>query len=142
MRAVRLHAYANPPRIDDVASAPRPETGQMAIDVAAVGIGAWDAGVMTGRLERFVAADLPVVMGAELVGRVVDVGGGVDDFEVGDRVVCNPGIVGAWAERVTVPAERCGLAPESVDDAHAAALPVGALTAKQALDALELESGC
>ena len=60
MRAVRLHAYANPPRIDDVASAPRPETGQMAIDVAAVGIGAWDAGVTEekhqalGRVEQLI----------------------------------------------------------------------------------------
>ncbi len=141
MRAVRLHAYADQPRIDNIASPPPPETGQLTIGVSAVGIGAWDRGVATGRLARFVGAALPIIMGAELVGRVTEVGAGVDGFDIGDRVMCNPGIVGAWAERVTVPAARCGLAPESIDDAHAAAIPVGALTAKQALDLLALAHG-
>lgn len=141
MRAVRLHAYAVQPRIDNIASPPLPEAGQLTIGVSAVGIGAWDRGVATGRLAKFVGAALPVIMGAELVGRVTEVGAGVDGFDVGDRVMCNPGIVGAWAERVTVPAARCGLAPESLDDAHAAALPVGTVTAKQALDLLALAPG-
>ncbi len=136
MRAVRLHTYAARPRVDNIASSPPPETGQLTIGVSAVGIGAWDRGVAAGRLARFVGAELPIIMGAELVGRIADVGAGVDDFDVGDRVMCNPGIVGAWAERITVSAARCGHAPVSIDDAHAAALPVGTLTAKQALDLL------
>ncbi len=141
MRAARLHAFAAPPRIDVIATPPPPDTGQLTIDVSAVGMGAWDRGVATGRLERFVRDSLPVVMGAELVGRVAEVGAGVQGFAVGDRVMCNPGIVGAWAERVTVAASRCGLAPVSLDDAHAAAIPVGALTASQALDLLALAPG-
>ncbi len=141
MRAVRLHEYAALPRIDVIPSPSPPEIGQLTVDVSAIGMGAWDRGVATGRLERFVRDPLPVIMGAELVGRVAEVGTGVHGFAVGDRVMCNPGIVGAWAEALTVAADRCGLAPESIDDAHAAAIPVGALTALQALDLLALEPG-
>lgn len=141
MRAVRLHYYTDAPRIDDIPSPSPPGEGELTIDVTAVGTGAWDEGVATGRLAKFVKAELPIVMGAELVGRVAGIGPCVDGFEIGNRVMCNPGIVGAWAEQVTVPAPRCGHAPKSLDDPRAAALPVGALTAIQALDKLALPEG-
>jgi NADPH:quinone reductase-like Zn-dependent oxidoreductase len=141
MRAVTLHAFGDRPRIDDVAPPRPPQAGELAIEVSAVGVGAWDNGVVAGRLQRFVDQDLPVILGAELAGRISEVGAGVDGFAVEDRVMSNPGIVGAWAERVTVAASSCGHAPETNDDAHAAALPVGGLAAWQALDLLALPAG-
>jgi len=141
MRAVRLHAFDDRPRIDDVPPPPPPRAGELTIEVSAGGVGAWDSGVVAGRLQRFVDQDLPVTLGAELAGRITDVGAGVEGFAVGDRVFSNPGIVGAWAERVTVAAGSCGHAPEKTDDAHAASLPVGGLAAWQALDLLALPAG-
>ncbi len=141
MRAVRLHVFGDRPRVDEVPPPPPPQAGELAIEVSAGGVGAWDNGVAAGHLERFVSQDLPIVLGAELAGRVSEVGAGVDGFAVGDRVMSNPGIVGAWAERVTVAADSCGHAPETTDDPQAAALPVGSLAAWQALDLLDLRAG-
>ena len=141
MRAVRVHAYGEPPLVDEVASPGPPDPGHVGVEVAAVGIGSWDVGVAKGRLARFVDLEPPFVLGAELAGRVAAIGREVDGFAVGDRVIANPGIVGAWAERVNVRAATCGPAPSSLDDAYAAAIPVGAVTARQALEMLALSPG-
>jgi NADPH:quinone reductase-like Zn-dependent oxidoreductase len=141
MRAVRVHDYGDPPRIDDLSPPGPPDRGQLGIEVRAVGVGSWDVGVAEGRLARFVDLEPPFVLGAELAGRVAAVGPAVEGFALGERVIANPGIVGAWAERVDVDATTCGPAPASLDDAHAAAIPVGAVTALQALDLLALTPG-
>ncbi len=52
--------------------------------------------------------------------------------------MANPGIVGAWADRVVLRASACGRAPRTVGDAEAATIPVRALAAWQALDMLDL----
>lgn len=141
MRAVRLHAFTEMPRVDEVPEPDPPGEGELTIAVAAAGVGAWDLGVVDGRLERFAPADLPFVLGAEFAGRVTAVGEGVAGFTVGDRVMGNPGVAGAWAERVTVPASDCGRSPASLDDVFAAAAPVAALSAWQSLELLDLPRG-
>lgn len=141
MRAVQLHGYGEPPRIDEVPPPDPPARGQLLVEVKAAGVGSWDVGVASGRLARFVGQPLPYVLGAELVGRVTAVGQGVQGFAAGDRVMGNPGIVGAWAEQVTVKAAVCGHAPTSLDEVQAAAVPVGAVTALQAVRSLALSAG-
>ncbi|MEX1297286.1 MAG: NADP-dependent oxidoreductase [Candidatus Limnocylindrales bacterium] len=141
MRAVRLHELGAPPRLDEIPAPDPPAAGRLLVEVAAGGVGSWDVGVASGRLARFVGQPLPYVLGAELVGRVAAVGAGVTGFTLGDRVMGNPGIVGAWAQAVTVDAAVCGRAPASLDDVETAAVPVGAVTALQALRPLGLEDG-
>lgn len=141
MRAIRLHAFGEPPQVDEVPDADPPGADELTVAVAAAGVGTWDLGVADGRLERLAPDDLPFVMGAQFAGRVTAIGTAVADFAVGDRVMGNPGIVGAWAEQVTVAASACGPAPASVDDARAAVTPVSALTAWQSLALLELVDG-
>lgn len=142
MRAIRIHSYGAPPRLDRVREPRPPGVGEVTIDVAAVGVGAWDLAVVSGRLSRLVPVELlPAVLGAEFAGRVRAVGEGVDRLAVGERVMGNPGLTGSWAERITVRATACGRAPENADDAEAAALPVSSLTAWQALDLLGLPPG-
>ncbi len=107
-----------------------------------MGVGAWDLAVARGKLTRFLPSDaLPFTMGAELCGRVREIGAEVEGFAVGDRVMANPGIVGAWADRVLVPVSACGRAPRTASDAEAAAIPVRALAAWQGLDRLDLPTG-
>jgi NADPH:quinone reductase-like Zn-dependent oxidoreductase len=141
MRAVRVHAFGEPPRVDAVAAPGPPDRGQLGIEVAAVGVGSWDLGMASGRLARFVKAAPPIVLGAELAGRVAAIGADVQGFSVGDRVIANPGLIGAWAERVNLRSSACGPAPVSLDDVHAAAVPVGGLSALQALRLLSLAPG-
>jgi predicted dehydrogenase/threonine dehydrogenase-like Zn-dependent dehydrogenase len=65
----------------------------------------------------------PLSMGYSNVGRVLEVGGGVEGFSPGDRVVSN----GPHAEVVRVPKNLVAKIPDTVSDDHAAFTVLGAI---------------
>jgi predicted dehydrogenase len=67
--------------------------------------------------------DQPLPMGYCNVGEVVEVGGGVTGFEVGDRVASN----GRHAEMVAVPVNLCAKVPAGVNDETAAFTVLGSI---------------
>ncbi|MCM0612641.1 bi-domain-containing oxidoreductase [Marinobacter sediminum] len=67
--------------------------------------------------------DQPLALGYCNVGRVAEVGAGVDGFAVGDRVVSN----GNHAQVVNVPKNLCARIPDSVSDEHASFTVLGAI---------------
>lgn len=78
----------------------------------------------------------PVVLGREGVGRVVRVGAGVWDYRAGDRVWFAPSpfrAPGTHARFIALGPSELSLAPATLTDAEAAALPYSALTAWAAL---------
>jgi NADPH:quinone reductase-like Zn-dependent oxidoreductase len=117
--------------------------GQIVVAVASAGVGAWDP-LLPGA-DWDVGLRPPAAMGVEGAGVVVAIGAGVAEFTVGDAVLAHeaplPGGSGFWAERVLVTAAHAARRPPHLDIAAAGALPVSGLTARQAVDALGLESG-
>ncbi len=71
----------------------------------------------------FARLDQPVPLGYCNAGVVLEVGQGVTDFSVGDRVVSN----GPHAEIVRVPKNLCAKVPEVLSDEEAAFTVVGAI---------------
>jgi predicted dehydrogenase/threonine dehydrogenase-like Zn-dependent dehydrogenase len=67
--------------------------------------------------------DQPLALGYCNVGRVLEVGAGVEGFAVGERVVSN----GKHAEAVVVPRNLCARIPDGVDDESAAFTVLGAI---------------
>jgi NADPH2:quinone reductase len=67
-------------------------------------------------------------IGGEAAGTVVEVGAGVSQFKVGDRVAFN-GVPGAYAELVAAPAARLVRIPEPVTTKQAAAALLQGMTA-------------
>ncbi|MEM7540203.1 MAG: bi-domain-containing oxidoreductase [Pseudomonadota bacterium] len=65
----------------------------------------------------------PLAMGYCNAGEVIDLGAGVHDFRVGDRVASN----GNHAELVCVPQNLCAKIPDNVDDDAAAFTVIGAI---------------
>lgn len=65
----------------------------------------------------------PIPMGYSNVGVVEEVGSGVNEFSVGDRVVSN----GHHAGYVSVPRNLCARIPDNVEDQHAAFTVVAAI---------------
>jgi NADPH:quinone reductase-like Zn-dependent oxidoreductase len=124
-------------------TAPVAGPGQIVVAVASAGVGAWDP--LLPAADWDVGLRPPAAMGVEGAGVVVDVGAGVTEFAVGDAVLAHeaplPGGSGFWAERVLVSAAHAARCPSHLDIAPAGALPVSGLTARQAIDALGLESG-
>ena len=134
MRAFVLDKYGAPLR---KASVPEPVAGphQVLVRVAAAGVNHADERTRTGEFKAIFPHDLPAIMGGELSGEVVAVGDRVSGFAVGDEVYAYTGAqdMGAFTEVAAVDADAVALKPRSLPATQAAALPVVALTAWQAL---------
>lgn len=121
------------------------EPGQVLVKVAAASLNPADLHLLRGRpyLTRPSTGWLrprSVDVGSDLAGRVVAVSEGVGDLAVGDLVAGSS--PGAWAEFVAVPANRLARVPDGVGLVDAAAVPIAASTAYQALgDHARLEPG-
>ena len=124
-------------------SPPSPGPGQVLVAVEAAGVGPWEDLVRNGVWD--VGLRPPAALGVEGAGRVVAVGPQVTGLAVGDPVVAHeapfPGGSGFWAEQVLLAAAHVALRPAVLDPVAAAALPIGGLTARQALDSLALKAG-
>jgi len=94
------------------------------------------AGVNPTDWKRRASAGFPSILGFDVSGVVDAVGPGVTVFAPGDEVFGMPRFphpAGAYAEYVTAPARHFAAKPDGIDHVHAAALPLAALTAWQAL---------
>ena len=111
---------------------PIPGSQDLLIEVHACALNPVDTKIRQGLLgER----DAPYVLGFDVSGVVRAVGADVAGFTVGDDVYASPSLVrdGACAELVCVDARLAAQKPAQVDHVHAAALPLVALTAWEAL---------
>ncbi|GGH48822.1 NAD(P)-dependent alcohol dehydrogenase [Microbacterium album] len=117
---------------------PQPGRGEVLLRVRATALNAGDIRVMRGTpylVRAFFGLTRPRVpgRGMDVAGTVVALGEGVDAWAVGDEVVGElPG--GGLAEYVVAPATALVGRPETVTAADAAAVPVAAGTAWQALE--------
>ncbi len=136
-RAAQIDGFGGPVTVREV-DAPAPGAGELLVEARAWGAGPWDPALVAGYLGP---QEFPVTVGAELAGVVRAVGAGVTGFAPGDRVLAYPALTGAWREEVVVPASAAGHVPDGLDLDVAAALPVCASTAWQALDLLGLSAG-
>jgi NADPH:quinone reductase len=117
--AIRIHEYGGPEALkwDDV-QVGAPGAGQVKIKQRACGLNYIDTYQRSG---LYKLAALPAVLGMEGAGDIIEVGAGVTDFKVGDRVAyANP--IGGYAEERLAPAERMVKMPASIDYKTAAAM--------------------
>ncbi|NBD11472.1 NADP-dependent oxidoreductase [Corallococcus silvisoli] len=145
MRAFVLNRYGGPgaAELRDVAP-PEPGPGEVRIDVKAAGLNPVDFKTREGMLRVIHPYVLPIVLGCELSGVVASVGEGVTRFRPGDAVFTRVSKerLGAFAETACVHQDLVARKPASLDFVHAAAIPLAALTALQALrDELAIKPG-
>jgi NADPH:quinone reductase-like Zn-dependent oxidoreductase len=111
---------------------PEPGEGQLQVRVAGCGVIPWDWKVMKGTFKDRMPVEFPVIFGHEISGTVTKLGAGVSGFEVGNTVYGQTREGGA-AEYAILPLGACAKAPTTLDLADVAAVPVGGMTAWQAL---------
>lgn len=146
MRAVQFHHYGGPEvlRLDEVAT-PAPGPGQALIRVEAAAIHPSDLIARSGGFATVIAPREAYRLGWDFYGRVQATGTGVDDLAPGDPVVGMTDwlrdLNGTHAEYVLVPGSAVVAAPANVEPDAAAALPVNAVTAAQALALLPVTAG-
>ena len=136
MQAYVLNAYGGPEgaQLMDVA-APAPGPRDILVKVRAAGLNPVDFKFRQGKLRAIYRPTLPYVLGNEFAGEVVAIGSDVKRFAVGDRVFARVAKdhAGAFAEQACVDEDVAALMPRGLDFATAAAVPLAALTALQAL---------
>ena len=117
MKAIRVHAPGGVEalRHEDVPD-PSPAPGQALVRVEAAGVNFIDVYHRIGLYK----VPMPVVLGREGAGTVLEVGAGVRELAPGDRVAWAGG-AGAYAEKAVVPAEQLVKVPDGVSLRQAAA---------------------
>ncbi|MFD0344435.1 NADP-dependent oxidoreductase [Streptomyces sp. NPDC127117] len=134
MRAIRQYEFGGPEVLKEATvPMPVPDVGEIRITVRAAGVNPTDCRHRAGGL---FLKDLPLTLGWDVSGVVESVGLGVTIFRPGDEVfgmLPYPYGVGAHAEYVVGPARSFARKPANLDHLQAAALPLAALTAYQAI---------
>jgi NADPH:quinone reductase-like Zn-dependent oxidoreductase len=132
MKAVCIHAIGGPEvlQYEDVRT-PEPGADDMLIRVHAAGVNPVDWKIREGYLGKF---PLPAILGRDFSGTVEALGQNVHDLHVGDEVFGEAASgSGTYAEFTLAKPSQSARKPRGLDHVQAAALPVAALTAWQAL---------
>lgn len=145
MKAVRIHAYGDASKLayEDV---PRPTAkgDELLVRVHAAGVNPVDDKIREGKLAGGVALGAPLVIGYDVAGVVEAIGDKVTRFKVGDAVFAYLDLQrgGGYAEYAIVREREAAPKPAKLTFDEAAAVPLAALTAWQALvDTAKLEKG-
>ncbi|HIW13909.1 MAG TPA: NADP-dependent oxidoreductase [Firmicutes bacterium] len=136
MKAVQMDHYNKQRRIvlRDV-PIPTPTGTQVLIWVKAAAVNPLDLLTLSGEVRLLQPASLPVTLGNECAGVIVQTGRQVSNFQPGDRVYTRlpVGQGGAFAGYVAVDQNAVANMPAGYDFPTAAALPLAGLTAYQGL---------
>jgi NADPH:quinone reductase-like Zn-dependent oxidoreductase len=134
MQAVGIEAFGGEVQMLELAAPGSPAPDELMISVRAAGVGNWEEIVRVGEWD--VGQKPPLALGVEAAGVVTEVGKSVMNFASGDEVLTHPVPLrhqGAWAQLLLAPAALVAPKPAAVPWETAAAFPVPALTAEQAL---------
>jgi NADPH:quinone reductase-like Zn-dependent oxidoreductase len=134
--AVRFHSFGDPGVLsaEQVPEPAGPVRDQILVQVHASSVNGTDLGLRRGDLKAATLGRMPFTAGFDLAGTVLQCGPAVTAFSPGDRIMALLGHGGGGqAERVVLRQTRAARAPAGCSLTQAAALPLAALTALQAL---------
>jgi NADPH:quinone reductase-like Zn-dependent oxidoreductase len=117
--------------------APEPQVGadDVLVRIHAASVNPLDLKLRDNVFKAFLSYRLPLILGNDLAGVVVQVGPAVSRFVVGDEVYARPDKdrIGTFAELIAVHQDDLAIKPSTLTMAEAASLPLVALTSWQAL---------
>src|SRR4029453_7506957 len=134
MQAAGIDAFGGQVHLLELEAPGAPAPDEVVISVHAAGVANWDEFVRTG--DWRVAPRPPLALGVAAAGVVAAVGQDVRSLATGDQVLTHPVPLrhqGTWAQWLLAPAALVARKPAVVSWEQAAAFPVPALTADQAL---------
>jgi NADPH2:quinone reductase len=130
-KAIRIHETGGPEVMQWEDFEPgKPESGEVLVRHEAVGLNFIDVYHRTG---LYPLPSLPAVPGMEGAGIVEEVGEGVTEVAVGNRVAYAGQPPGAYAETRRIPAHRLVKLPEAISTRQAAAMMLQGMTARYLL---------
>ena len=135
MRAVRIHEFGGPEMLQlEELGIPTPGNDEALIRVHAAGVNPVDIKIVGGQFPPVQKGQLPFTVGQDVSGTIEFAGPGFKAFNLAEPVIAflPPGR-GGYAEYVVIKESEAAPKPREVDHRGAAALPLAATTAWQAL---------
>jgi NADPH:quinone reductase-like Zn-dependent oxidoreductase len=144
MKAIVIHEYGGPEvlKYEDVPR-PEPKGDQLLVRVIAAGVNPVDGMIRSGIFASEKRA-FPIILGGDVAGIVEKVGSKITKFKAGDPVFAYVSLdnSGGYAQYALVTEREAAPKPKSLAYIEAAAVPIVALTAWQALvDTAKLSTG-
>jgi NADPH:quinone reductase-like Zn-dependent oxidoreductase len=145
MKAIVVHEFGGP-EVLKYEEAPRPEAkdNEILIRVIAAGVNPVDGMVRAGMFAKYSKSAFPMVLGYDVAGIVEKAGAKIDEHKPGDAVYAYIGLKegGGYAEYAVATDKEVSPKPKSLTFVEAAAVPLAAETAWQALfDTAKLSAG-
>jgi len=143
MKAIVAHEYGGPEVLKyEDAPVPEPKENEILVRVIASGVNPADPLILNGKFAKEFGTHLPLILGYDMAGIVVKTGDKVTKLKVGDSVYAYLLWGGGWAEYCISNEGESAIKPKSLSLTEAAAVPLAALTAWQALiDVGKIQSG-
>jgi len=145
MKAIVVHNYGGPEVLKyEDAQRPEPKDDQILVRVIAAGVNPVDGMIRSGMFAKYEKAAFPMIPGADIAGVVEKAGSKITKLKVGDPVYAYVSLKngGGYAEYAVATEGEAEPKPKSLTYVEAAAVPVVALTAWQALiDTAKLSAG-
>lgn len=135
MKAAMIHRYGQK-EVEVVETAmPKIREQDVLVKIAAASINPIDLKTKEGKMKMLLKYPMPLTLGSDFSGTIVETGKGATNFLIGDQVYgrVQKDRIGTFAEYIAVSQEDIALLPKNVSFEEAAAIPLVGLTSYQAL---------
>lgn len=140
MKAAQISKYGELDFIDINNDAPKPilKDDKVLVEIYAVSINPFDFFIIKGSMKDYIKSKLPITIGGDFSGKIIEVGKNVVNFKMGDEVygtaIILSGGSGAFAEIASVNPDRISIKPSNIDFIQTASLPLVGSSAIQTLE--------
>ncbi|MEY3724782.1 MAG: hypothetical protein RLZZ365_717 [Pseudomonadota bacterium] len=136
MKAFVINRYGKK-ETGHITDMPEPKVGDedILIQAHAASVNPLDFKIRSGEFKLVLPYKLPLILGNDVAGSVVGIGSRVKRFKLGDEVYARPNKdrIGTFAQYIAINEADAALKPTNLSMHQAAAIPLAALTAWQAL---------
>ncbi|TDO22731.1 NADP-dependent oxidoreductase [Pedobacter duraquae] len=108
---------------------------EVLVEIYAAGLNLLDSKIKSGEFKLILPYNLPIILGHDVAGVITQVGAKVTQFKLGDEIYARVSDfhIGTFAEYIAIGEADLALKPANISMEEAAAIPLVALTAWQAL---------
>jgi len=145
MKAFEIKKYSKvaPLQLIEVPK-PKVKDNEVLVEIHAASLNQLDAKIKSGEFKLILPYKMPLILGHDVAGVVVEVGSKVKNFKVGDEVFSRPADfhIGTFAEYIAINENDIALKPKNISMEEAASVPLVALTVWQAfVEKAKLQKG-
>jgi NADPH:quinone reductase-like Zn-dependent oxidoreductase len=144
MKAFTIQRYSKTENLE-MADVPKPiiKADEVLVEIHSASVNQLDNKLKSGEFKMMLPYKLPLILGHDVAGIVVEVGSKVTKFKIGDEIFSRlPDFqIGAFAEYIAINENFVAPKPKNISMEEAASIPLVGLTVWQAFEKAKLKKG-